>query len=69
MSPLTRQMWLDAWSHLDSAKQSFEEAKTPEDKERSLCDMILLSDVFKSSCLSFAGSINYEKLSRKKPEQ
>ncbi len=64
MSPLTRQMWIDAWKHLTSARESFGEAKTFEQKERALCDMIVLSDAFKASCLSFASVLNYEKLQR-----
>ena len=65
MSPLTRQMWLDAWTHLTSARQSFGEAKTFEAKERALSDMIMLSDAFKASCLSFAGALNYEEIKRR----
>lgn len=64
MSPLTRQMWLDAWDHLTSARQSFGEARTSEEKERALCDMILLSDAFKASCLSYAGAISYDRTKR-----
>ncbi len=64
MSPLTRQLWLDAWAHLTSARRSFGEAKTYDEKERALCDMILLSDAFRASCLSFAGVLSYEKIRR-----
>ena len=65
MSPLTRQMWLDAWAHLTSAQQSFGEARTFDEKERALSDMILLTDAFKAACLGFAGSLNYEEIKRK----
>ncbi len=65
MSPLTKQMWLDAWAHLSSAQQSLEEAPTLEEKERALCDMILLGDTFKSACLGFAGAIHVEKEQKK----
>jgi hypothetical protein len=64
VSPLTRQAWLDAWTHLTSARQSFGEAKTFDDKERALCDMVLLSDAFRVSCLSFAGALTYDKNKR-----
>ncbi len=66
MSPLTRQAWLDAWTHLSSARQSFGEAKSLDEKERALADMILLSDTFKASCLSFAGAIHYERITRER---
>lgn len=65
MSPLTRQMWLDAWTHLSSAHESFAEAKTSEQKERALADMIFLSDAFKAACLSFLGTLNYEQLKKR----
>ena len=64
MSPLTRQSWLDAWTHLTSARQSFGEARTFDEKERALADMIQLSDVFKASCLAFAGSLHYDRIKR-----
>ncbi len=66
MSPLTRQMWIDAWAHLTSARQSFGEASTSGEQERSLCDMVMLCDAFKASCLSLAGIINYEAILKRR---
>lgn len=64
MSPLTRQMWLDAWAHLSSARQSFGEAKTTDEKERALADMVFLSDTFKAACIAFSGTINFDRIKR-----
>lgn len=64
MSPLTKQMFLDAWGHLSSARESLDEAHTDEAKERALCDMIVLVDTVKAACLSYAGTINYERIKR-----
>lgn len=65
VSPLTRQAWLDSWTHLTSARQSFGEAKSFAEKERALADMILLSRVFIASCEGFAGALSYEETRRK----
>ncbi len=69
MSPLTRQMWLDAWNHLTSARQSFGEARTDDEKERALADMIFLSDAFKAACLSFTSTIVYERTKKRERDE
>ena len=61
LSPLTRQMWLDAWGHLESARLSFDEAKTDDDRKRALVDMVFLGETLTAACMSFVKAIGYDE--------
>lgn len=65
MSPLTKQMWLDAWAHLLSARRAVDEARTADEKERALATMALLSDTLKSASISYASAISYTEMKKK----